>query len=438
LTDLHAYDVVLGKLVARSLTSIYGLFGVLPLLAISMLMGGVTAAEFWRIALVLGSFLILSLCLGLAVSAFHRDDQRAMLVTLGALLALTGGIPLVDSWFRKIGWGGGIPVALSPALTCLAAFDTGYRGAAWAYWHGVAAMQGMILVSLVSACLVLPRVWHEKDDSPTTWFPLTWFRPGNGGCREPPIFGNPVTWITLRTALMAPAALWGLLLGLLAILLLSGMGTGAWTRSGPWRWGQEVFGLGLRVLIIFQAGRLIIDGRRSGNLGLLLATPLTQHELLGGQVEALRRRFLWPTILGIALHLLVAVLRLITEIRFRGETVGMVIEYVLDMGFGVYGAVVLVADLAAGAWLSMMLALTLRQAERAPFWALVLCVLLPYLLFCVPRILVDLPIIMAAQDRLRRNLRALARNPSEGIPHRSSSYPPRPQWSRWTAADLGR
>src|SRR6516165_7744266 len=49
LTDLKGYDVVLGKLLATSLHAFYGLLAVFPLLALAMLIGGVTAGEFWRI-----------------------------------------------------------------------------------------------------------------------------------------------------------------------------------------------------------------------------------------------------------------------------------------------------------------------------------------------------------------------------------------------------
>src|SRR5207302_1134163 len=53
LTDLHGYDIVLGKFVARSLNAFYALFALLPLIALPLLMGGVTGAEFWRMTLAL-------------------------------------------------------------------------------------------------------------------------------------------------------------------------------------------------------------------------------------------------------------------------------------------------------------------------------------------------------------------------------------------------
>src|SRR6516162_6600631 len=47
LTDLEGYDVVMGKLIATSLHAAYSLVAVLPVLALPLMMGGVTAGEFW-------------------------------------------------------------------------------------------------------------------------------------------------------------------------------------------------------------------------------------------------------------------------------------------------------------------------------------------------------------------------------------------------------
>src|SRR5260221_4470234 len=53
LTDLKGYDVVLGKMAATSVRGFYGLLAVFPVLAIPLLIGGITNGEFWRMVLVL-------------------------------------------------------------------------------------------------------------------------------------------------------------------------------------------------------------------------------------------------------------------------------------------------------------------------------------------------------------------------------------------------
>src|SRR6266498_1808546 len=82
LTDLRGYDVVFGKLLATSMRSFYGLIAVFPILAITLLMGGVTGAEFWKTSLALANALFLSLAAGMFVSAVSRDPQKAMAATL--------------------------------------------------------------------------------------------------------------------------------------------------------------------------------------------------------------------------------------------------------------------------------------------------------------------------------------------------------------------
>src|SRR5882724_10337714 len=69
LTDLKGYDIVLGKLAATSLNALYGMLAIFPVMALSILFGGITAGEFWRMALVLLNTLFFSLSAGLFISA---------------------------------------------------------------------------------------------------------------------------------------------------------------------------------------------------------------------------------------------------------------------------------------------------------------------------------------------------------------------------------
>src|SRR6267378_3878208 len=64
LTDLKGYDIVLGKFVAMLLRALYGLLALLPIIALSLLLGGVTGSELWRRALALINGLFVSLAAG--------------------------------------------------------------------------------------------------------------------------------------------------------------------------------------------------------------------------------------------------------------------------------------------------------------------------------------------------------------------------------------
>jgi AraC-like DNA-binding protein len=95
LTDLISYDVVFGKLAATSLGAAYGLLCVLPSLALTLLLGGVTVGEFWRITAALVVTLFLSLTIGMAISAVSRDARQAMAAALLVLMLLAGVPPLL-------------------------------------------------------------------------------------------------------------------------------------------------------------------------------------------------------------------------------------------------------------------------------------------------------------------------------------------------------
>src|ERR1041385_4985410 len=60
LTDLRGYDVVGGKLLATSLRCFYALLAVFPILAVSLMMGGVSGGQFWRTSLALVNALFVS------------------------------------------------------------------------------------------------------------------------------------------------------------------------------------------------------------------------------------------------------------------------------------------------------------------------------------------------------------------------------------------
>src|SRR5580765_6044207 len=75
LTDLRGYDVVLGKLLATSLRCGFALLAVFPIVAVTLLLGGVTGVQFWKTVLALLNALIFSLAAGLLISAISRESQ---------------------------------------------------------------------------------------------------------------------------------------------------------------------------------------------------------------------------------------------------------------------------------------------------------------------------------------------------------------------------
>src|SRR4030095_1269808 len=95
LTDLKGYDVVIGKLVASSINSFYGLMAIFPALAIPLILGGLTGGEFWRHVLSLINALFFSLTTGLLVSAISRDERTAWMMTSLIVFILTVAPPFL-------------------------------------------------------------------------------------------------------------------------------------------------------------------------------------------------------------------------------------------------------------------------------------------------------------------------------------------------------
>ena len=78
LTPLSGLDVLLGKLVSSALAAVYWILGILPVLSLTLLMGGVTFGEFFRLSLTLLNTLFLSLAAGLFVSSLTEDARKAI------------------------------------------------------------------------------------------------------------------------------------------------------------------------------------------------------------------------------------------------------------------------------------------------------------------------------------------------------------------------
>src|SRR4051794_13883975 len=108
LTDLRGYDVVAGKLLSNSLRGFFALLALLPILGITLLMGGVTGLQFWKTSLALVNALFFSLAAGLFVSAAGRDSQKVMAGTFLLLLLCNVGFPLGD-WLLELSRHGAKP-----------------------------------------------------------------------------------------------------------------------------------------------------------------------------------------------------------------------------------------------------------------------------------------------------------------------------------------
>ena len=163
LTDLKGYDVARGKLVAGSLNSFYTVVAMVPMLAIPLLLGGgITLAEFGRMALVTLNALFFSLTLGIWSSSMCRSAQKSsaacslMLIVfvvlspaMGALMATLQKAPSSVSQFY---------LAPSVGFSYYLAFDAPYRLNKEWFWISLGVVHAVSWLGLVLASWITTAI----------------------------------------------------------------------------------------------------------------------------------------------------------------------------------------------------------------------------------------------------------------------------------------
>ena len=215
LTDLKGYDIVLGKMVAGSLNSFYSVMAVLPMLAIPLLMGGgITLAEFGRMALVTVSALFFSLTLGICVSAMSRSPQKAAAASSLLILFFAAGLPACGALLATIGKTRPISLLLlapSAGFSYYLAFDAPYKLMKPWFWGSVGFLLGISGFCLILASLIAPRCWQERAAGGRSqrWRELwnNWhfgWQAERLGFRRQMLEANPVYWLISRVRSRRP------------------------------------------------------------------------------------------------------------------------------------------------------------------------------------------------------------------------------------------
>jgi hypothetical protein len=375
LTDLRGYDVVLGKLVATSVHSVYGLLAMLPVLALPLMMGGVTAGEFWRVVLVLVATLFLSLSMGLFVSAAAREARQAMAGTLLGLV-LMAGLPAALRWLGYVLfhiWPPGVVVWPSSVCAFIAALDAPYRGynGAYDFWMSLLTLSWLSLGLLVLASLWLPRAWQEKAGGTRGGGAAV--KPSDQGsapglhgraCAPESPGADPYLWLASRAR--SSDLLAKLLLGLLFVLWLCFLAPALVLKDGKAAFvvclftAYAVHQVG-KYLVALEATRQLSEDRSSGALELLLVTPLPEVQILSGQKQALRRRSqgLQRVLLLVNVGMCLAVLARPKQLSMNPRDQAVFLELFLG------GILALFLDFKALQTVGMWMALRARKHHRA-------------------------------------------------------------------------
>lgn len=401
LTDLHGYDVVLGKFAAASLNAVYTLVALLPVMAVPVLLGGISGAEFWRMCLALVNALFFSLAAGLCISAFACNSWRAMGNTLGLLLLFCAGLPAMEYFGARLGlsrWWRGL-TWFSPASAVI------YSGPGRAYYW--LTLLGSHLAGwglLAAASWGLPRLWYERDRSGGGW---RWGLPARRSLvnrtrtRKRWMSRSPIAWLVydqigIVWGAWAVVLGWGVVTATILILFPNGLEKGAY-------WIMP-FGFLLKILFALQACRFLVAARQDGALELLLCTGLSDRELVRGQSLGLWRSFLWPLVSLVVLMFVPILARLVTA--WRQSSFEPLLSALSGSLFcGLY-AVRLMLDLFALCWFGMAMALTLKRPHLAPGLTILYVLVLPCLVaLCWLDILADIFFISWGISKLQPGLR---------------------------------
>jgi ABC-type transport system involved in multi-copper enzyme maturation permease subunit len=379
LTDLKGHDVVLGKLVATSVRGFYGLLAVFPVLAIPLLLGGITSGEFWRTVLVLMDTFLLSLAIGILGSALSRDQQRALAANLALLLflmvvpaACMYALEYFAPGLRKL------PQLLfsCPVYAFYLCDDAHYGMASDHFWWTVGVIHGLTWLLVMTAGWIAPRSWQDRpsraEDSRRGELWHAWTHgpaAGRGAFRRRALDANAFYWLAAR-ARFKPLHVWTFLacMALWWLVCWTVFG-GVWLDPVAAVVTALLLNLAFKVWLAIEAGQQLAEDRRTGAFELLLSVPLTVQDIVRGQLRALRRQFLWPVVAGLGAGLF---LLLIVRRRAPGAE---------NQAIWLVGMFMLVADLVALSWVGMWQGLVSRSHNLATVSTLTRVLILPWAVF---------------------------------------------------------
>jgi len=379
LTDLKGHDVLLGKLVETSVRGFYGLLAVFPVLAVPLLLGGITSGEFWRVVLVLMDTFLFSLAIGMLGSALTRDLRRAMAANLTLLLLLMA-VPLACMVALRYFASGVRPMPQllysCPVFAFYLCDDTQYKLARDHFWWSAAVIHGLTWLLVLASGWIVPRSWQDRPAraGQSRWreYWRAWsYGPatGKGAFRKRTLDANAFYWLAAR-ARFKPVHVWTFLACMagwwLVFWLISG---GLWLEPPAAVLTALMLNFTLKVWLTIEAGQQLAEAQGTGAFELLLSSPLTVHDILRGQLLALRRQFLRPllVVLGCELLLTLAVHQRSPDWQ--------------TLAIWLAGMCMLVADLVALSWVGMWRALVAKNHNLATIGTLLRVLVLPWALF---------------------------------------------------------
>ncbi len=309
LANLRPLEIILGKLAANSLQGVCGVITMLPLLALPLLLGGVTGGAWGRLCLSLLITLFFSLSAGILASLVCRETHHAMLLTLLILVVFAGFCPATAWILIPRSWPEycrQLFVIPSPGFLLYAGrqYHYGTHHGPLLFWASAGAITTLGMAFLALAVALIKNGWLARGLAAGWASIAAWLAQHDGTLaqltqqRATLLTQNPVYWLAARDRTAGrlawfPVAAMGLVVAIFAIAAQ----LNARTHGEIGKYlafssllaylAHQVY----KLLVALEATRQMAEDRATGHWELFLISPLSEQQLLAGQLAALRSQF---------------------------------------------------------------------------------------------------------------------------------------------------
>ncbi len=423
LTNLNSAEIIAGKLCSTALASVYGLMAIFPMLALPLLMGGITFGSFARTVLALLNGILFALAAGFLASVLCKRQFTAIALALGLTVGLGGGSLLGAA--AAYSYGPTKPLAdwlavFSPLYTLLAADGTQLFGSSNRFWLSAATVASLSLGWLGLTTFLLARTWRDRPKSVRPWHRFRRWRrsaripsASRAALRRRLLAINPIFWLAARQPVSSPVfMLLGVVLTLITAYVTAPffqrtMGAGTTDPVLAYVVAWLCTGLAIHALVLYyaamSASQRLAEDKQTGALELVLCTPTTERTLARGLWLAYARKMCFPALLAVLVHgfflwMLLVMMTLNPPGRIAlGVTPGEIFWNALlglslggrfldwHYGFMVRAVLLILLQLMLTwptlGWVGRWLGLRMKQPEFAPMASLTLLIVPPVLLF---------------------------------------------------------
>jgi ABC-type Na+ efflux pump permease subunit len=323
ITDLRNHEIVLGKLLGSLLQIALLLVGMVPVLAMILLLGGVSASQIVQTALVLAATALAAGSLGSLIALWREKTFQALALTVLFLVLYVCSVralALAPSLAERLGWSRTVlgqatvetwQQCLDPLLALQTVLDpTLVHGTFLVPAVGFAVIMIVFSVLLNAWGIVRLRAWNpsgeriQQREVPEEEEDKNRARAHAAPGPVRRVWSNPILWREIRTRaygrrMALVKAAYFLVFGLVCYYAFAPLAGSAGRSTFAAAYGLVPVGVLSLLLVTAQAVTAITSERDAGALDLLLVTDLTPHEFVFGKLGGIvynTKEFLLPPI----------------------------------------------------------------------------------------------------------------------------------------------